>query len=141
MILISMHSLKVLPFFDNMFSPSSCQCGETIAFHPKMFLDYCRQQNENTHGVTEAAIRSFIKQQKIGCTSNRIRFRGTGVQVSAVHIPRAWFDKDVINKFDGREYYVNVLNAALYRLYMRKAVSIKRGLRTTDCGPRTADCV
>lgn len=115
----SLHSFKVLPFFDNMFRPSSCQCGETIAFHPKMFLEYCKEQNRDTQGVTEAAIRSFIKQQKIGCTSNRIRFRGTGIQVSAVHIPRAWFDKDVINKFDEREYYVSVLQLFTNSLYMQ----------------------
>ena len=108
-----------MSFFDNMFRPSSCQCGETIAFHPKMFLDHCKELNSNTHGVTEAAIRSFIKQQKIGCTWNCIRFQGTGIQMSAVYIARALFDKDVNNKFDGCEYYFNVLNGAFYSLYMQ----------------------
>ena len=115
---IFLYSIKVLPFFD-MFSPSICRCCETIAFHPKIFLAYCKEQNRNPQYVTVAAIRSFIKQHKIRCTSNCIRFQGTGIQVSSVHIPRAWFDKDVINKFDGREYYVNVLNIAFYSLYMQ----------------------
>jgi len=69
-----------------------------------MFLDYCKDSNRDTNGVTEAAIRSFVRQQRIGCTSNRIRFRGSKVQVSAVHISRAWFQEDVLKKLDECEY-------------------------------------
>lgn len=94
---------KVLLFFDNLYLPTSCQCGETVAVHPKMFLDHCKDMKRETYGVTEAAIRSFIKKQRIGCTSNRIRFRGSKVQVSTVHISREWFKEDVLKKLDDCE--------------------------------------
>ena len=55
--------------------------------HPRLFLNFCQEQKIDTHGVTEASIRTFVKEQKIGCISSRIRFRGTLVQVSAVHVP------------------------------------------------------
>ena len=95
---------KVLLFFDNLYTPSSCQCGETIAVHPKMFLDYCKDLKRDINSVTEAAIWSFIKQQRIGCTSNRIWFRGSAGQVSAVDISRTWFQEDVLKKLDQCEY-------------------------------------
>ena len=95
---------KVLLFFDNLYIPSSCQCGETIAVHPKMFLNYCKDSKRDTNGVTEAAIRSFIRQQLIGCTSNCVWFHGSRVQVSAVHISRAWFQEDVLKKLNECEY-------------------------------------
>ena len=71
--------------------------------HPRLFLNFCQEQKIDTHGVTEASIRTFIKEQKIGCISSRIQFRGTNVQVSAVHVTRTWFEADVIRKLDERE--------------------------------------
>ena len=37
-----------------------------------MFLNYCKDSKRDTNGVTEAAIRSFIRQQLIGCTHRTV---------------------------------------------------------------------
>ena len=95
---------KVLHFLDKLHTPSSCQSRETIAVHPKMFLNYCKDSKTDTNGVTEAAIRSSVRQQRIGCTSNHIRLRGSGVQVTAVPISRAWFQEDALKKLDEGGY-------------------------------------
>lgn len=78
--------------------------------HPKMFLDHCKDMKGETYGVTEAAIHSFIKKQRIGCTSNHIRFCGSKVQVSTVHISREWFKEDVLKKLDDCEQNMYMLN-------------------------------
>jgi len=71
-------------------------------------LDFRKDQKINVNGVTEAAMRSFIRHQRIGCTSSCIRFYTvTGAQVSAVHISRSWFKEDLIKKLDEREYFFN----------------------------------
>jgi len=72
-----------------------------MAVHPE-FLDYCKDSKTDTNGVTEAAIWSFVRQQCVGCT-NCIRFCASGIQVSAVHISRAWF-QDALKKLDECEY-------------------------------------
>ena len=58
----------------------------------------------NTHsgptGNTVAAIPYFIKDRRIGCVSNAVRFRKRGRQVHAAHIQRAWFRAEDLRAHD-----------------------------------------
>lgn len=106
--------LQALKFFDQEFRPKTCTCGLVVAFNTKLALQCVKEVfgAEGTEGVTEEAVRSFIKSNGIGCTGKQVKFRmmTVGQQLRAVHVKREWFDAEIIAKLDQRKLCVpNVL--------------------------------
>ena len=91
--------IQVLSFFDQDYLPTKCTCGLTMTFHVANALNVVEKSvgKDCVNGVTDKAIRSYIKSKKIGCVGGQVNFRNSAKQVHAVHVQRNFFKhEDVI---------------------------------------------
>ena len=92
---------QILQFFDQDFLPQSCKCGETVTFHVQSLISHLKESGcDAANGITDKALRFFIKDHDIGCVGKQVLFRNRKTQVSAAHIQRKWFHPDDLNALD-----------------------------------------
>lgn len=72
-----------------------------VTFHVGSLVAFLKSQaSDHAMGVTEYAIRHFIKEAEIGCVGKQVQFRNNKTQLSAAHVRRAWFSDEQIHALD-----------------------------------------
>ena len=103
-IVIGIKSLQALKFFDQRIKPKTCTCGLVVAFNVASVIDCVKDVigNECVEGITQNAIRMYVKSNGIGCTGKQVKFRMLlpRQQVRAVHMKREWFAEQTLVDLD-----------------------------------------